>query len=92
MNDILDQIPENDKCCINCARWCHSTDTGDEYLCQGEYPCLNYHMDNKENFFVPDESYLKDDFGTCDNCANQETSICGECNKLDRDNMWEWGG
>ena len=91
MTDLLSRIPEEDKCCINCEHWYGSTDGGDEFLCHGTMPCLNYHKDNTQNFFAPDEMYLESNFG-CEACRHyahgEPTEECSQCSRY-YSNGWE---
>lgn len=91
--DMMLNIPDEDKCCINCEYNRGHTDGGDEHLCRGTMPCLNYHKDNTENFFVPDDDYLMDHFGCsiCRHHAEFEEEVPSECLMCSRyySDMWE---
>ena len=84
-------IPEKDKVCINCLYFCSAADIGNIDLCGGQRPCVNYAVGNTENFFVPDDWYLRDRFG-CDACIyyieDDWSEECCECSRLYED-RWE---
>lgn len=85
----LNDIPEKDRVCVNCIHLGMMMDMGDEKKCKGEMPCLNYHEDNTENFFVPDDDYLMSEYG-CDACRNSESEACSTCSRYYSDN-WKRG-
>ena len=80
-------IPVYDKVCINCDRWLDSG--GHATLCQGKYPCRNWHKDNKENYFIPDDDYLRMAIG-CKACRHEDTGRCFRCSQSYGD-LWERG-
>ena len=86
-------IPEKDRVCVNCLYFGTSMDTGDEYKCEGVRPCLNYHKDNTENYFVPDDLYLQDKYG-CNACVHycggEPSEECGNCSRWYSD-LWKRG-
>ena len=90
----FDRIPEEDRVCVNCLYFGWRMDTGDEYKCGGERPCLNYHRDNEENYFVPDDFYLKDEYG-CKACEHYDggypSEECGSCSRY-YDDLWRRQG
>ena len=87
----FDEIPEEDRVCINCVHFGMAMDTGDEYKCGGVRPCSNYHRDNEENYFIPDDLYLQDEYG-CDACRNRNgpeyADECATCSRFYSDG-WE---
>ncbi len=89
MNDICERIQEKDKVCINCL---HFGIMEDRKLAKCK-TCSNYHKDNAENNFEPDDTYLKLEFG-CEACRyddDEETNnICYECSRYYSD-LWERG-
>ena len=91
---FYDQIPDEDKVCINCGNFSRANEGGDKKLCCGTMPCLNYHKDNTENFFVPDDYYLQSRFG-CSACSHKsnldepyEGCECLNCSRYYSDH-WE---
>lgn len=88
---LNDLIPEEDKVCINCDFFGRQNEGAEERLCCGTMPCLNYHKDNTENFFKPDDLYLQDTFG-CEACMHyacgDPAEECGNCSRYYSD-YWE---
>ena len=89
MIDFDKDIPEEDKVCVYCEYFgtgMYRTD--DETKCCGTMPCSNYHADNTENYFVPEDWYLKDRFG-CSACeyyyGGKPTEECGSCKRYYED-------
>lgn len=91
---VLDKIPERDKVCVNCKYFALQTNTTDETKCKGTMPCLNFHKENTENYFVPDDLYLKLEFG-CEACSQYDdgsySKQCHECSRYYSD-YWERTG
>ena len=83
-------IPEEDKICTNCNHFGPGMDQGDEHLCHGEMPCVNYHEGNTENYFEPEDDYLESEFG-CDACIDSiDNHECHMCSK-NYENRWRRG-
>ncbi|MBQ8087053.1 MAG: hypothetical protein IJ234_01360 [Clostridia bacterium] len=81
------KIPEADKVCINC-RHLYGLNN-DEETCGGR-ECCNWDEKYTENFFEPDEDYIRDDVANCNNCAHQhQLSICEWRSRLEREDLWE---
>ena len=92
--NIFDRIPEEDRVCVNCDHFLGQTDGGESHKCHGEMPCLNFHKDNTENYFVPDNEYLEWKFGceACDHYDPDEASDeCCQCSRYYED-LWKRGG
>lgn len=90
MFDIKNDIPEKDKTCLNCEHWLDQGEGDSDTLCHGTMPCLNYHSDNTENFFVPSDEYLEWKYN-CISCRydpSEPDEICKQCKNF-YDNMWE---
>lgn len=59
--------------------------------CHGTMPCSNYREGYSENFFVPDDYLLREEFG-CKACANRyDETMCSECSR-NYDDLWERQG
>lgn len=87
---LVDRIPKEDKCCINCVRLGRQAEGGSERLCCGEWPCSNYADGNKYSFFWPDDDYLETRFG-CEACAHRgQEDYCENCSK-NYESQWERG-
>lgn len=81
-------IPEKDRVCINCIYFGRRMDCGDEYKCNGTMPCSNYHKDNTQNYFVPDDWYLQTEYG-CEVCKHFGDAVwCKGCSRW-YENLWE---
>lgn len=80
-------IPEEDRVCVNCDYLGDSMDTGDEYMCGGVRPCINYHKNNSKNYFLPDDFYLEHEYG-CEACSLNGSEACARCSKSYSD-KWE---
>lgn len=85
--EILEDMPEEDKVCINCAYWPDRSKWA-ELTCEGR-ECLNWNNDYEKNYFKPDESYLKSEYGDCTNCKHFENEVaCENCSR-NYDELWE---
>lgn len=80
-------VPEKDRVCINCRFW---LDHGEDESTCGGRKCCNWSAEYTENFFEPDEDYIRSDLAACCNCKYQEQySVCCDCSRLDREDLWE---
>jgi len=78
--EILKDMPEEDKFCINCKYWPTRSKWG-EPTCEGK-ECLNWSIDYDKNYFMPDESYLKSKYGGCEKCRHYDNPVvCGTCSR-----------
>lgn len=77
-------ISEKDRVCINCIYFGSDMNVGEDHKCHGTMPCSNYHKDNTENYFVPDDLYLQSEYG-CDACefyyGGEPTEECTGCSR-----------
>ena len=86
--EILEDIPEEDKNCINCEYWSEDGSKWTELTCEGR-KCCNWSEDFEDNYFMPDESYLKSNYGDCENCKHYNTAaVCKICSR-NCDDEWE---
>lgn len=90
---ILDDIPEEDKCCINCKHWLRS-ELGEDDLCEGIRPCLNWRGEHEANYFEPADDYIKDYYANCENCYYEwDYEVCSGCTRCpDLQDRWKYGG
>jgi len=85
--EILEDMPEKYKVCVNCAYWPKRSKWG-EPTCEGR-ECCNWSKDFKENYFMPDKSYLRSKYGNCENCKYYNTAaVCKICSR-NYDDEWE---
>ena len=88
LKEILVDMPEEDKDCINCEYWPEDGSKWRELTCEGR-ECLNWSEDFEDNYFMPDESYLKSNYGDCENCKHYNTAaVCKICSR-NCDDEWE---
>ena len=86
----LSTIPEEDRVCIYCKFFGEQDRGASDTKCMGKFKCLNYHKDNTENFFIPDNWYLSEHFG-CRACEHyggyyDGTGECETCSRHFDDN------
>lgn len=87
--DLWERIPEEDKVCVNCEHFCGQTDGGTD-KCHGTMPCCNYSEKWEDNYFTPDQWYMKDRFG-CEACVSyQDGYFSEECTSCEHYYESQW--
>ena len=82
-------IPEGKRVCVNCKYWTLDDDVTN--MCCGDKPCSNYISEHTENYFVPDDDFLRMEYA-CRACKHyNDCSYDDECSECSRyfEDKWE---